>query len=336
MNSPTPRHLSPFRISRLLLLGFICLWGGITHNAISESSTPLPYQTIVVNLPLELPTCAKTVQAQQHNRSNHQTLLTLSIPQKALNNCLQLEPAAWKTLKTLHQIKQTYHPLAAINGGFFDPNNQQTVSFITLPHQHTFDPRDNKHLTNSAGLKPYLKAIWNRSEFRTYTCDTPPTLRYDITPHSAAIPKACHLLSNIGAGPQLLPTLTAKSEAFYTIDTHTKRVIRNPVRIHHALARSAVAITPDGTIILAMGLNTPNHTGWTLAEMSHALKTMGAHKALSLDGGSSSGLLLNKTVTYGTHNKDNQPQIRRLKSVLWLVYPEPPTQTDIRPEKHKG
>jgi exopolysaccharide biosynthesis protein len=49
------------------------------------------------------------------------------------------------------------------------------------------------------------------------------------------------------------------------------------------------------------------------------LKEQGAVKAMSLDGGSSSGLVYQGQVHYGKFNKDGSPVIRPVKSVLMLL-----------------
>jgi exopolysaccharide biosynthesis protein len=49
-------------------------------------------------------------------------------------------------------------------------------------------------------------------------------------------------------------------------------------------ARSAVGVTRDGELLLASA------SGATIYEMARAMQALGAHDAMNLDGGASSGL----------------------------------------------
>ena len=56
--------------------------------------------------------------------------------------------------------------VAAINGGYFDPVNHKTTSFIVEESLIIADPRFNERLVDNPDLKPYLGKILNRAEFR--------------------------------------------------------------------------------------------------------------------------------------------------------------------------
>lgn len=211
---------------------------------------------------------------------------------------------------------------ALINAGFFDPANQQTTSYGTLDGKQVLDPKQNKRLTDNPALAPYLTQIFNRTEFRVYRCGTQAEYKtkYGIASHNAAAPQGCSVFHALGAGPALLPKRTDRAEGFIDYDAD-KKIIRDPVGVNRRDARSAVGLTCDGTVILAMGSQvpeTPAGTGFTLGEMAEQLKKLGATRAMALDGGSSSGIMVEGVATYGKYGKDGVVK-RPVKSFLMAL-----------------
>ncbi|HEY9687657.1 MAG TPA: phosphodiester glycosidase family protein [Coleofasciculaceae cyanobacterium] len=224
-----------------------------------------------------------------------------------------IEAMVWKAKK----------PLFIINGGFFDPQNSLTTSYVSQDGALMGDPRLNPRLVDNPKLAPYLPKIFDRSEFRVYQCqaDGGLTLRYDITRHSAETPKECRLQSAIGAGPVLLPQVTDYEEGFVDYNTQGK-VSRDPIGVCAKNARSAVGLTEQGDVILVMGAQDPakpKNSGFNLQEMASLLKSRGAVKALALDGGSSSGIWYQGKPFYGKFNADASPVKRPVKSVLMVI-----------------
>ena len=203
--------------------------------------------------------------------------------------------------------------VAAINGGYFDPNNQKTTSYILQQSTIVADPRTNERLIDNPDLKQYLGKILNRTEFRRYQCGK--ETRYDITLHFTAIPNNCILQDALGAGPQLLPLDTSVAEGFTAYKDG--KLIRNAIGVNSPNARSAVAITSRGDVIFAMVEQTkPSNSGMSLPDLAAFLKNLGATKALNLDGGSSSSLYYKGKTYYGKSNKEGNKIQRPLKSVL--------------------
>ena len=95
--------------------------------------------------------------------------------------------------------------------------------------------------------------------------------------------------------------------------------IRNAIGSDSFNARSAVAITKAGDVILAMVAQQPAqplNSGISLSELTNFLVSMGAVKAMNLDGGSSASLYYGDRAIYGKVDaKGNQIQ-RPIKSVL--------------------
>lgn len=215
-------------------------------------------------------------------------------------------------------------PVFLINGGFFDPNNSLTTSFVFQEGALAGDPRVNPQLVNNPKLVPYLPKIFNRSEFRTYLCqskDNRVKTRYDIVPHNDPIPDKCLLQESLGAGPSLLPKVEDYAEGFVDYNAQGK-LTRDPIGVCARNARSVVGLTPNGDVLLMMGTQNqgkPQGSGFSLADMAGLLKARGAQKAMSLDGGSSSSLLFAGKPIYGKASKDGSWVKRPVKSVLMVL-----------------
>jgi Phosphodiester glycosidase len=215
-------------------------------------------------------------------------------------------------LQTVAEFAQRQPAIAVLNAGFFDPENGLSTSFVTVKGQQAADPRRNDRLIQNPNLKPYLKQILNRSEFRRYNCGQ--TTRYDIVPHQAPVPPDCQLLDAVGGGPQLLPTLNSEAEAFSDPASN-----RDPIGINSPNARTAIGVTGKGDLILLMVAQNPRASkpsGLSLRSIADLLKTLGAEKALNLDGGSSSSLYYKGKTIYGKVDSEGNPVSRPIKSVL--------------------
>ena len=92
-----------------------------------------------------------------------------------------------------------------INTGFFDPNNQKTVSYIVNDYQTVEDPLFNENIMSNMILRRNLKSILNRTEFRVLDCDD--KLKYEIASHDAKVDFLCSIKTSAQGGPQLLPNL---------------------------------------------------------------------------------------------------------------------------------
>ncbi|MFM7426567.1 MAG: phosphodiester glycosidase family protein [Elainella sp.] len=220
---------------------------------------------------------------------------------------------------SLEEFSQRYDALAVLNGGFFDPQNHQTTSYVMQQGQWVGDPRQNARLMQNPDLTPYLDQILDRSELRRYRCSNPDRIQFAIARHRAPLPAGCDLLDALGAGPQLLPELTLEAEGFTARDSRGE-VIRDALGSNQPNARTAVGILPDGSLLWVMAAQKPGlaASGLTLPELADFLRTEGAEAALNLDGGSSSGLVYQGKPIYGKLDQDGNPVIRSVKSVLLL------------------
>lgn len=208
--------------------------------------------------------------------------------------------------------------VAAINGGYFDPVNQKTTSFIVQQSQIVADPRFNERLVDNPDLKPYLGKIFNRAEFRRYSCGD--ETRYDIQPHFSPIATNCTLNESLGGGPALLPQVNSVAEGFTAYQNEEK--IRDAIGSESLNARSAVGITEAGDVILVMAAQQPAqplNSGISLSELARVLSDLGAVKAMNLDGGSSASLYYNDRAIYGRVDREGNKIQRPIKSVLSVV-----------------
>ncbi|MEL7331495.1 MAG: phosphodiester glycosidase family protein, partial [Cyanobacteria bacterium J06560_2] len=184
---------------------------------------------------------------------------------------VSLSVAVADELETVDMIARQQNALAAINAGFFDPQNGKTTSHLVSQGSVVGDPADNERLVENPSLQQYLPSILNRSEFRRYHCEEGD--RYAIATHAAPIPTTCDLDSAVGAGPQLLPVDTSAEEAF--TDYENGELTRDAIGSLQPNARSAVGILADGKIVLLMTAQREDAPGFTLADMTDFAQTLG-------------------------------------------------------------
>ena len=221
-------------------------------------------------------------------------------------------------LETASAIARQYGAVAALNAGFFDPQNGQTTSYLTVGGEVVADPRDNARLMDNPDLAPYREQILNRSEFRRYRCSD--GQRYGITPHDAPAPAGCTIIDAVGGGPQLLPELTSVREGFVA-ELDGDRV-RDALGETQPNARSAVGITAAGEVMLvavAQRLG-QSGSGLSLLALADLMRSLGSETALNLDGGSSTSLYY-QGETYPGRWSEGEPVVRPVKSILMVLPP---------------
>ena len=227
-----------------------------------------------------------------------------------------ITPTATSELATLKKFVIQSNAIAAINGGFFDPKNKLTTSYILQQGVVLADPRRNIGLITNRNIQPYLGKILNRSEFRSYICGK--NVHYDIALHSDPIPLGCQLQDALGAGPKILPIETSVQEGF--VAYKDGKLVRNAIGTTSRNARSAIAITKNQDILLVMvEQRSYKDSGMSLSELANFLSTLGVVRAMNLDGGSSSAISYQDRIIYGRLNRDNNKVKRSLKSVLLVT-----------------
>jgi Phosphodiester glycosidase len=282
-------------------------------NVVKASSTVKPKARIIFS---------------QDIHATQGVLYTVTIPAQliqAVSSTLRVVSA--KHLAPLKEFTTGDPQEILINAGYFDPKTGLSTSYMVNKDRIILDPEQNPGLTGNPRLTPYLPAILNRSELRILNCNATTTLQ--IAPHKALPPNQCQLQQALGAGPGLslspeltLPQLNTllqqqlKTEGF--IDLSSKgTIIRDPLGINRPNARSAMALTPKGDVILLMGAKDKPNGGFTMLDMARiAQQKLEASRLLFLDGGSSSGLWVNQHYYAGLNLDPEKPQARAVKTVL--------------------
>jgi exopolysaccharide biosynthesis protein len=237
---------------------------------------------------------------------------TLLIPNQSK---FKIDVAVSETLKTVEDFAQETEVIAVLNGGFFDPVNSQTTSYVIKQGEVIANPSNNSRLMDNPQLQPYLKQILNRSEFRRYQCGE--LTRYAITYHQEPVPENCQLTSAIGGGPQLLPNLSAEEEAFF--ESVNGKVTRDPLGVERANARTAIGITSSGDVLWIMVEQKSPSNGLSLLELRDFLESKEVTSAMNLDGGSSSSFFYQGDTFYGKKSTESKVIKRPIKSVLLLL-----------------
>ncbi|ELR97097.1 putative periplasmic protein (DUF2233) [Gloeocapsa sp. PCC 73106] len=263
---------------------------------------------MLIALLLHLNVSSQTTELQYRTYDLPQALIhTLLIPR---TSNFVVTVAQTETLATVAEFAEQYGAIASLNGGFFDPHNQLSTSYLVQNGRVIATPQDNPRLVGNPDLKPYLPQIFNRSEFRRYQCFT--GTRYALTQRSDPIPTGCMLVDALGAGPRLLPENTSTTEAFLAYAEG--KLIRDALGSKQKNARTAIALTPEGDVlwIMVAQKSTPSgDSGLSLEQLAAFCRSLGVKAALNLDGGSSSSLYWEGKTYYG---KVSRP----VKSVLLL------------------
>ncbi len=289
---------------KIFALSLLIIGLGIVLLSISHKEPPRTASS-TVEPPLE-----KEVQYKSYTLESS-VVHTLLIP---ANSRFLVIPAASQELSSLESFAQKHEAVAVINGGFFDPQNQESTSYVVQQGVLVADPRKNERLIDNPKLAPYLEKILDRTEFRRYRCGL--TVGYDLALHSEPTPKECQLVDALGGGPRLLPEITSVAEGFLDVDNGI--VIRDSLNSRQSNARSAVGITRDRNILLVMVAQKPlsQTSGMSLAALADFMKTLGVEKAMNLDGGSSSSFYYEGKTFYGKVDNQGNPLRRPVLSVL--------------------
>lgn len=215
-----------------------------------------------------------------------------------------IKPYVVEGLTTNKEIFDKNKFKLVVNAGFFDPKNQQTISYVTINNQVVLDPTKNTSLMNNPSLKPYLGKILNRSEFRILSCGG--DVKYDIAPHNAPVSSTCYIKHSIQGGPALAPNLRLEEE-FFVLKKDGKIVSQSASSLMK-YARTAIGIKENNIYIIVVTTKTP----MSLEEVSCFAKSLGLEKAMAFDGGGST------SIDYADLHivSDRDSTARKLKSFL--------------------
>lgn len=197
-----------------------------------------------------------------------------------LKGCIK--PFVVENLTTNKEVYDANKLKLVVNAGFFDPKNQQTISYVTIDNQVVLDPSKNSNLMNNQALKPYLNKILNRSEFRILSCGG--DIKYDIASHNDPVPSGCYIKHSIQGGPALVPNIRLEEE-FFVLKKDGK-VISQSASSLMKYARTAIGIKENDIYLMIITTKAP----MSLEEVSCLAKTLGLEKAMAFDGGGSTSI----------------------------------------------
>lgn len=170
-----------------------------------------------------------------------------------------------------------------INAGYFDPNNQSSISYIVLDRNTIEDPILNRSLLDNPILRMNLDKILNRTEFRVVECHNG-KLHYEIVPHKSNVDFGCNIITSAQAGPLVYPQLRLEEE-FFTV-TKDGEIVRESCSVLHKTARTVIGLKDGEAHILII---TDEHP-MDLYEVHDFVKNLGWDRAMTFDGGSSTSM----------------------------------------------
>lgn len=202
--------------------------------------------------------------------------------------------------------------LMTINTGFFDPNNQKTISYIINDSQTIEDPLFNENMMLNPVLRQNMQKILNRTEFRILDCDS--KLKYEIAQHNAKTDFLCDIKMSAQGGPQLLPNLKLEEEFFIQKDADGN-VIRESASVLHKTARTLIGIKniSEGKQEVHIFIVTNEHP-MDIYEARDLCASYGLDSAMAFDGGSSTSFNYKKINVVSTQNSGDTG--RALKSFM--------------------
>jgi len=230
---------------------------------------------------------------------------------KANNKTLKkLKCVSTQDLTTNREIHKKSKAVLTINGGFFDPVNKKTVSYVYSDRGLIEDPIFNENLYKSAIVRKNMDKILNRSEFRILECFD--GYKAEISSHKNPVDFECQLVNSVQAGPLIYPQLRLEEE-FFIVKDDDGNIIRESASVLHRVPRTIVGLEGDKYIHFL--IFTDNHPV-TLEEAAKYCEKFGIDRAMALDGGGSTSLnYKNKIEVISTPEKN---QGRALKSFIML------------------
>ena len=186
-------------------------------------------------------------------------------------------------LMTNEEVHKRSEAILTINGGFFDPNNKKTISYVTTDGHNSADPLFNESLFADPILRKNLDKILNRSEFRVLECFS--GYKFEITQHKSPIDFECQLMNSIQAGPLVYPKLQLEEE-FFILKDEQGNIIRESASASLRTARTIVGLKNKEVHFIIF---TDKHP-MTLEDVSKYCEEIGLDRAMALDGGSSTSL----------------------------------------------
>lgn len=187
------------------------------------------------------------------------------------------------SLITNKEAHQRAKAKLTVNAGYFDPENQKSISYIVSDRNTTDDPLVNENLLRNPFLMKNLDKIINRTEFRVVECDNG-KFHYEIVPHKSSVDFGCNIITSAQGGPLVYPQLRLEEEAF--IVKKDGEVIRESCSVLHKTSRTIIGLKNGEAHILII---TDEHP-MDMYEVHEYVKKLGWDRAMAFDGGSSTSM----------------------------------------------
>lgn len=224
----------------------------------------------------------------------------------------QIQFVSSPNLITNREAHNTRNSILTINTGFFDPNNQKSMSYIVNESQTVEDPIFNENIMSNPILRQNMSKILNRTEFRILDCDS--KLKYEIAQHNSKIDFLCSIETSAQGGPQLLPNLRLEEE-FFIVKDKEGNIIRETASVLHKTPRTLIGIKnlPDSKQEAHIFIVTNEHP-MDIYEARDLCASFGLDSAMAFDGGSSTSFNYKKINVVST--EDSGGTGRGLKSFM--------------------
>lgn len=209
-------------------------------------------------------------------------------------------------LMTNKEIHLRSNSVLTINTGFFDPNNQKTISYIVTDRNTAADPLLNENLLMNPVLRQNMEKIVNRTEFRVVECEN--KYHFEIVPHKTPVDFACSIETSAQGGPAILPELKLEEE-FFVVKNKEGKVVRESASILQKTARTVIGLKGDEIHILIITNKNPKN----IYEVRDLCTQLGLERAMGFDGGSSTSLNYKKSIDVVSTSDDAG---RMLKSFM--------------------
>lgn len=213
-----------------------------------------------------------------------------------------------ESLITNKEAHQRSKARLTINAGYFDPNNEKSISYIVTDRNTVEDPLVNQSLLANSILRRNLDKILNRTEFRVVECSNG-KMHYEIVPHKSSVDFGCNVITSAQGGPLIYPQLRLEEEFFIVKDAEGN-IIRESCSVLHKTSRTIIGLKNEEAQILII---TDEHP-MDLYEVREYVKKLGWDRAMAFDGGSSTSM--NYLKQYNVISLQGDGAGRSLKSFM--------------------
>ena len=189
-----------------------------------------------------------------------------------------------ESLITNKEAHQRAKAKLTVNAGYFDPENQKTISYIVSDRNTAEDPLFNENILKNPFLMRNLDKILNRTEFRVVECDNR-KYHYEIVPHKSSVDFGCNIITSAQGGPLIYPQLRLEEEAFI-VKNKAGEIVRESCSVLHKTARTIIGLKGDDAHILII---TDKHP-MDMYEVRDYVISLGLDRAMAFDGGSSTSM----------------------------------------------